>query len=250
MARREIDRTTMIVYGVLAAIFVFSVYSARGAQFSLGDVWGYDGVAFRWGVYAILSMCAIVIDSVAVATVAQWYGDGRPSRLGRRRLALKPHADVFGTYIMPFVSVIALTFPFGWAKPIELNPIAFKKKRHMVITRLSGIVANLLVAGVVVFALSTVFPADISGFVSVFAASTLSLFAVACCLLAVLYMMPVHPLPGAAWLEAILPPSWQPRYYRIRPYLIIVFGIILLFATRVFTSFAARFLNWWLNLFV
>ena len=251
MARRQFDQATLIVYGVFGAIFVFSVYSAQGSTFSLGDLWGLDGLLFRWGVYGCFSICAIVVDSIAVSMVAQWFGDSRPVRLGRRQVKLRPHADTFGTYIIPFASVIGLGFPFGWAKAIELNPMVYKRKWQIVVTRMSGIVANLLVSGLLVFIAFSFFydSAGPKQDLSTVGYEATMMAAAACGLLAILYLVPIYPLAGSAWLEAVMPHAWRDRYYKIRPWLIIGFGVVLLLATRVFTSIASELLNWWFGLF-
>ena len=99
----------------------------------------------------IISIPAILIAFVAQgyarAKVADKLGDKTPRFHGRLSLNPLAHIDLIG-----FVMIILTGF--GWTKPVEMNPRAFKKgyKDEIKVT-IAGPLANLLVAFVAMFIL-------------------------------------------------------------------------------------------------
>ena len=99
----------------------------------------------------IISIPAILIAFVAQgyarAKVADKLGDKTPKFNGRLTLNPLAHIDLIG-----FVMIILTGF--GWTKPVEMNPRAFKKgyKDEIKVT-IAGPLANLLVAFVAMFIL-------------------------------------------------------------------------------------------------
>ena len=70
------------------------------------------------------------------------YGLGDPTAKSQHRLSLNPlrHIDWFGLAMM-FVA------GFGWAKPVPVNPLYFRRpKQGMALTALAGPVSNFLLA--------------------------------------------------------------------------------------------------------
>lgn len=98
----------------------------------------------------------IIIPAILIAFVAQGYarakmadrlGDKTPRFQGRLSLNPLDHIDLFG-----FVMIIVTGF--GWTKPVETNPSAFKRgyKDEIKVT-LAGILVNLLVSFITMFIL-------------------------------------------------------------------------------------------------
>ncbi len=81
----------------------------------------------------------------AHAWSAYHLGDDTAARQGRLTFNPIVHADLFGTLLAPLLGV-----PFGWAKPVPINPVRFRRDISMrtgiVITAAAGPVSNLLLA--------------------------------------------------------------------------------------------------------
>ena len=98
----------------------------------------------------------IIIPAILIAFVAQGYarakmadklGDKTPRFQGRLSLNPLDHIDLIG-----FVMILVTNF--GWTKPVETNPSAFKRgyKDEIKVT-LAGILVNLLVSFITMFIL-------------------------------------------------------------------------------------------------
>lgn len=67
-------------------------------------------------------------------------GDQTPKAMGRLTLNPLAHIDLIGL-------VCCAIFGFGWAKPVEVNPLQFRSyKKGMFITSIAGVCANLILA--------------------------------------------------------------------------------------------------------
>ncbi len=74
------------------------------------------------------------------AFVAYKQGDLTPKVNGRVTLNPLVHIDPIGF-------VCCCLFGFGWAKPVEVNPLNFRKyKKGMALTSLAGVMVNLILA--------------------------------------------------------------------------------------------------------
>ncbi len=64
------------------------------------------------------------------AVVAHWLGDPTPGQQGRVTLNPLAHADPLGTFILPavFIFILPGTFLFGWGKPVQIQPLFFRKR--------------------------------------------------------------------------------------------------------------------------
>jgi Zn-dependent protease len=79
------------------------------------------------------------------AYTATRFGDDTPARQGRLTLNPLPHIDPIGFAMIVFAG-------FGWAKPVQVNPQAFRNpRRDDLIVSLAGPLSNLITA--IVFAL-------------------------------------------------------------------------------------------------
>ncbi|NLT09679.1 MAG: site-2 protease family protein [Ruminococcus sp.] len=91
-------------------------------------------------------LLVLPVHECAHALVAKWYGDDTAERQGR--LTLNPIA-----HIDPLGAILMVTTGFGWAKPVPINPLRFKKQRQgIAVVSLAGPVSNILAAFVAAFA--------------------------------------------------------------------------------------------------
>ena len=83
-------------------------------------------------------LLVIPIHESAHGLMAKWLGDDTAQRQGRISLNPFVHLDPMGTILM-------ILGGFGWAKPVEVNPLRFKRYRAgFALTALAGPVSNLI----------------------------------------------------------------------------------------------------------
>lgn len=178
--------------------------------------------------FDLLARLQFVIPLVLSLTVHEWahawsafrLGDDTAYRLGRLTLNPIPHIDPIGTLLLPLLGV-----PFGWAKPVPINPNRFGRRINMrtgmMITAAAGPAANvvLAVACTVVFGLLIrVDPGLLrsdSAIARLLQAGILLNVA-----LAVFNMLPIYPLDGSRVADGLMPRRWRPaweRFVRLGP---------------------------------
>lgn len=95
--------------------------------------------------YLIPLVLSLTVHEWAHAYSAFRLGDDTAYRQGRLTLNPVPHIDPFGTILCPLLGV-----PFGWAKPVPVNPLRFRRevsmRGGMMITAAAGPLSNLALA--------------------------------------------------------------------------------------------------------
>lgn len=173
---------------------------------------------------AFVIFCCTPVHELAHGYAAYKLGDDTAKYQGRLTFNPLAHLDPVGT-IMIFL------FGFGYAKPVQVNPVKFKNPRKdMALTALAGPVANIIMAFVSVF---------IAYIIGAFANSQLlSLIAVLFyyaasvnAMLAVFNLIPVPPLDGSRIFSVFLSDK---KYFAIMRYeRYIMIGFMVLIATGV-----------------
>jgi Zn-dependent protease len=156
-------------------------------------------------------------------TVHEWAHAWSAHRLGddtakmQGRLTLNPiaHIDPIGTLILPL-----LLIPFGWAKPVPVNPTRFRRgvnmSRGMMITAAAGPISNLVLA-----VLSAVGLGLVRRFGGASAADGIGLSGLLFMMivinvsLAIFNLLPIPPLDGSRVVEGLLPHGWRPQWQSI-----------------------------------
>jgi Zn-dependent protease len=149
----------------------------------------------------------------AHAWTAWRLGDDTAARLGRLTLNPLAHIDPVGTLLLPLMGV-----PFGWAKPVPVQPHRFypgvNMRKGMMLTALAGPIANLVLAAVsiVLLAIMVRFQLGIAG-PGERAERLVITMIVLNVILASFNALPIPPLDGsrvADWLMPdVLRPAWQ-----------------------------------------
>ncbi len=156
------------------------------------------------------------------------YRLGDPTAKNMGRLSLNPlsHIDPIGFLAMVF-------FHVGWAKPVPINPMYFKKpKRDMAISAVSGPLSNFLLAFIFSFVYVALYRLGLKN-ASLFDSKAFSvLFTMVGYMvtlnigLGVFNLIPIPPLDGSKILYAFLP---NRIVYKILPYeRYIQFGMLIL----------------------
>lgn len=133
---------------------------------------------------------AITVHEFAHAKSAELAGDSTPRLRGRVTLNPLAHYDPIGTTLF-------LVFGFGWAKPVPINPWAFRnRRRDVVLVSLWGPLSNLLSAIVLSLPLRL-------GLAGPYA-PPLAVIVFANLVLCIFNLIPIAPLDGAHILEGLL----------------------------------------------
>lgn len=166
---------------------------------------------------------SVILHEVSHGAVALSFGDDTAQKAGRLTLNPLPHVDVLGTIVLPAMLVLANAPPFGWAKPVPVDPRKLRHPRnHSVVVSLAGPAVNialaLLAALVLRFAgadtaLLGLYRDDVS-----MADRALFYLGAINVILAVFNLIPLPPLDGSAVVERLLPARWWPGYLRVRQY--------------------------------
>lgn len=92
-----------------------------------------------------LRLLALVVHECSHGYVSTKLGDPTPRLRGRLTLNPLVHLDLMGTILM-------LLTGFGWAKPVEVNPMYYKdRKKGMALVAFAGPFSNFLLAVVSLF---------------------------------------------------------------------------------------------------
>ncbi len=175
---------------------------------------------------------SLSVHEYAHARVAYWLGDDTASRMGRMTLNPLSHIDLFGTILLPLISLSTGFAFFGWAKPVPVVPYRLTRKmsmhRGMALVAAAGPISNFLLAIVCGFVLHATGAAGFRATSGVEAAGVfLQVVFMMNIGLAVFNLLPVPPLDGSR----LMPPVIQEKMQR---YTLVVFlGFLVLFNVGV-----------------
>lgn len=201
-------------------------------------------------VMLVPGLLAIVLHEVAHGYIAERLGDPTARMLGRLTLNPFKHIDPFGLVVLFLVG-------FGWARPVPVNSLNFKRPRQdMVWVALAGPVTNLILAGfsALFLRLLLLIPLGASqqgGVVSSLAEPLIMMAGFSLyinLLLAALNLLPVPPLDGGRVITGMLPETQAKWMTRIEPFGFFIL-IVVVFVTPLWdkallpaVSFAAHWL--------
>lgn len=169
---------------------------------------------------------SIIVHEIAHGWVALKLGDPTARDAGRLTLNPVPHIDLFGSILIPLLSLSASGQIFiAWAKPVPVNPSHFTRpRRDDVAVSAAGPLSNLvialactLVAGVLAVVLQTADGGQRS-LLNDSLAFTYKMFYAGIYLniiLALFNLLPVPPLDGSHLLAALLPATAARRFRSI-----------------------------------
>lgn len=166
---------------------------------------------------------AMVVHEYAHARVAYALGDYTPQLQGRLTLNPAAHVDPIGLLMLFIVH-------FGWAKPVQINPMNFSNpRRDDILVSLAGPASNLITAFIALIILVLLAKIDFpfsDGVLVVF-----NLIIIYNINFAIFNMLPIPPLDGSHILRNILPYELARGYEQLERYSFIF--LIIIIATPV-----------------
>lgn len=173
------------------------------------------------GIPAII--IAMVVHEYSHARVAYALGDYTPQLQGR--LTLNPVA-----HVAPIGLLMLFIVHFGWAKPVQINPMNFSNpRRDDILVSLAGPASNLITAFVftIMLVLMVKFHIPFSeGLLVVF-----KLIIIYNINFAIFNMLPIPPLDGSHILRNVLPYEMARAYEQLERYSFVF--LILIIATPI-----------------
>ena len=168
-------------------------------------------------------LASLTLHELAHAVVAWRLGDPTAKREGRLTLNPLVHMDPIGT-LMFVVTGLAAGLPFGWAKPVPVNPGYFRRpKEGMAIVAVAGPLMNFLVALVCFAVLRHV---DMSSE----AFEVLRMAWIVNVVLGIFNLVPVPPLDGSRVVGVLMGNATYVRWVSLDQYgMLIVFGLFVVF---------------------
>ena len=195
--------------------------------------------------YRVLVLVPVVLSlgvhEWAHATMAFRLGDPTAEEQGRMSLNPFVHIDPVGTILLPLLGL-----PWGWAKPVPIDPARFRDDvpmtRGVLLTALAGPLSNVALAavsGAAIAAITRAAPALWATQPAV--AFFLSQFFLVNVALAVFNLLPIPPLDGGRVVEGLVPFEWRGGWDRVAS-----FGTPILIALFVLPGFFGFSLFGWL----
>ncbi len=209
--------------------------------------------------YIISILIAISVHEWAHAFVANRLGDPTAEREGRLTLNPIAHLDFMGALMFIIVG-------FGWAKPVPVNPLYFRKpNRDMALVAIAGPVSNLVLALIAFIGINLITSASnlsamdlLSGVQTGSPATTVVLQIFTSSLFVNLALMafnllPIAPLDGSNVLRNFIPRRQQDKYdeyLRIGPWILL--GLIIaesILPIAILSTWVHTIMNVVLNMF-
>jgi Zn-dependent protease len=168
-------------------------------------------------------LLSLTVHEWAHAWSARKLGDDTAEREGRLTLNPFVHADLIGTFLLPLLNV-----PFGWAKPVPVNPTRFNRKYSMsagmAITAFAGPLSNMVLALLCAITIGVLWRFRPDVLVQPGVSQLLGFGLTLNVGLAVFNLLPIPPLDGSRIVEHFVPyknrGAWE-SFRGLSPFLLI-----------------------------
>ncbi|MDP3088755.1 MAG: site-2 protease family protein [Methylotenera sp.] len=191
-------------------------------------------------IYAPPIIFAITVHEAAHGYAARYFGDMTAYNAGRITLNPIKHIDLFGTILLPAITILLGGILFGWAKPV---PVDFGRlrnpKKDMLWVAAAGPASNFLMAifWALVIKFSSSAPEVIAYPLVLMAKAGIGINIV----LMVLNLLPLPPLDGGRIAVSLLPMHLARPFAQLER-----FGFIILIAL-LFTGVLSKILDPFIN---
>ena len=191
-------------------------------------------------IYAPPIIFAITVHEAAHGYAAKHFGDMTAYNAGRITLNPLKHIDLFGTILLPAMTILLGGILFGWAKPV---PVDFSRlrnpKKDMLWVAAAGPASNFLMAIIWLFVIKFAMgaPETISLPLVEMAKAGIQINIV----LMVLNLLPLPPLDGGRIAVSLLPMPYAMKFAKIER-----FGFLILIAL-LFTGMLNKILDPFIN---
>jgi Zn-dependent protease len=160
-------------------------------------------------------LLSLAVHEWAHAWSAYRLGDDTAAMQGRLTLNPIAHIDPIGSFVLPLLLV-----PFGWAKPVPVNPTRFRRgvsmSAGMIITAAAGPLANVVLAVLSAAAFGCIAHFSPDVLTNPMGVGTLLKWLVSMNItLALFNMIPVPPLDGSRVVDGLIPYRWRPQWESI-----------------------------------
>ena len=177
----------------------------------------------------IVLVISLSLHEFGHAFVAYKQGDMTPKIMGRVTLNPLAHIDPIGF-------VCCALFGFGWAKPVEINPIKFRNyKKGLFLTSIAGVTINIILAflGCGIYYICLRFLPLTNGFNLFLLYFGMFMYTINLSLF-VFNLLPVYPLDGFNCIAALTKydnkfVNFMRKYGTLILIIVLIFGDILLF---------------------
>jgi Zn-dependent protease len=191
-------------------------------------------------IYAPPIIFAITVHEAAHGYAARHFGDMTAYNAGRITLNPLKHIDLFGTILLPLMTILLGGILFGWAKPV---PVDFSRLRHpkkdMLWVAAAGPASNFLMAIFWVFVIKLTMgaPESISFPLAEMGKAGIGINIV----LMVLNLLPLPPLDGGRIAVSLLPMHYALKFAQIERYGFVI--LIALMFSGVLNKILDPFIN-------
>ncbi|MCM8764131.1 MAG: site-2 protease family protein [Candidatus Omnitrophica bacterium] len=179
---------------------------------------------------------SVVIHEYSHGLAAYHNGDDTAYLMGRLTLNPIAHLDPIGSVILPLFLALTIGVPFGYAKPVPINPLRFRDyHKGIIIVSIAGCIANFI-AGFI-FAL-------ISGITRGLISQVFELAAFINFILCFFNLIPIPPLDGSRLIAVLLPRTIGDFFNRIERYgIFIIYALVFAGAFRFLVPFCSSLVN-------
>jgi Zn-dependent protease len=175
--------------------------------------------------YLVPMLLSLTVHEWAHAWSAWKLGDDTAAREGRLTLNPVAHIDPIGTLLLPLLGV-----PFGWAKPVPINPLRFTRKvtmgTGMAITAAAGPLSNLVLAVLCAVGIGVLYRVSPLTLARNEGVGVLLMYGIQLNVaLFVFNLLPIPPLDGSRILQRVVgyrhPHAWE-QFSRVAPFILFV----------------------------